>query len=95
MDGKEERVVLVTAIAKITAKNQVTIPSEIRKRIGSGTGDRLIFKAYEDGVVEMEVTKKRSAKDLYGALYRDDVPYFPMAEARSLLKDERAARRKG
>jgi AbrB family looped-hinge helix DNA binding protein len=44
--------------ASITSKGQITLPKEIRDRLGVGTGDRVAFREGEDGtiVVEAEIT---------------------------------------
>lgn len=44
--------------ASITSKGQITIPKEIRDRLGVRTGDRVAFRENEDGtiVVEAETT---------------------------------------
>jgi AbrB family looped-hinge helix DNA binding protein len=36
--------------AKITSKGQITVPHEIRRVMGVGWGDRLIFESDEQGV---------------------------------------------
>jgi AbrB family looped-hinge helix DNA binding protein len=36
--------------AKITSKGQITVPHEIRKLLGVGPGDRLVFEGDERGV---------------------------------------------
>src|ERR1700730_15068774 len=38
----------------VTSKGQITIPKEVRERLGLRTGDRVSFDLREDGVVEME-----------------------------------------
>jgi AbrB family looped-hinge helix DNA binding protein len=40
--------------AKITSKGQITVPREIRKTLGVGPGDRLAFRARDDGSVIVE-----------------------------------------
>jgi AbrB family looped-hinge helix DNA binding protein len=37
--------------AKITSKGQVTIPKEIRDRLGVRPGDRLVFRPTDGGVL--------------------------------------------
>ncbi len=36
--------------AKITSKGQVTLPQEVRRLMGVGSGDRLIFESDAEGV---------------------------------------------
>jgi antitoxin PrlF len=45
-------------LAKITSKGQVTIPLEIRRRLGVGTGDRLIFESGPEGVTVTPAPRK-------------------------------------
>lgn len=36
--------------ARITSKGQITVPREIRRALGVGPGDRLLFEKKEDGI---------------------------------------------
>jgi len=44
--------------AKVTSKGQITIPREIRRRLGVRTGDRLEFEEDRDGVRVTAVRKE-------------------------------------
>jgi AbrB family looped-hinge helix DNA binding protein len=55
----------------LTSKGQVTIPKEIRERLGLGQGDRLDFVVEADGSVRIRPLA-RSPADLYGLLERPD-----------------------
>jgi antitoxin PrlF len=44
--------------AKLTSKGQVTVPKEIRRRLGVRTGDRLLFEEDGDGVRVTAVRKE-------------------------------------
>ena len=39
--------------ATITSKGQVTIPKDVRTRLGVGTGDRVEFVEIQDGVFQV------------------------------------------
>ena len=39
--------------ATITSKGQVTIPKDVRSRLGIGTGDRVEFVEIQDGVFQI------------------------------------------
>jgi AbrB family looped-hinge helix DNA binding protein len=55
--------------ATVTTKGQVTIPKEVRKRLGIETGDRLSFVLQEDGsVIVKPIT--RHVRELGGLLHR-------------------------
>lgn len=56
------------AIARVTAKGQVTIPVEVRRSLGISEGDDLLFEINEAGEARVRVIKRRSVMDLYGAL---------------------------
>jgi AbrB family looped-hinge helix DNA binding protein len=55
--------------ATLTTKGQITIPKEVRERLGVGTGDRLNFIVQEDGSVVMEPLT-RHVRELAGLLHR-------------------------
>jgi AbrB family looped-hinge helix DNA binding protein len=61
------------ATAVLTSKGQVTIPAEVRRRMGIDSGDRIEFIEQEDGryVIEPAVDDVRSLK---GLLRRPDKP---------------------
>ena len=44
--------------AKVTSKGQVTVPREIRRRLGVSAGDRLLFEDHGNGVRVTAVRKK-------------------------------------
>ncbi|MBI5085540.1 MAG: AbrB/MazE/SpoVT family DNA-binding domain-containing protein [Acidobacteria bacterium] len=43
--------------AKITSKGQITVPIAIRRSLGAGVGDRLVFELDEGGVRVRAVRK--------------------------------------
>ncbi len=55
--------------ATITTKGQITIPKEVRDRLGLAVGDRLEFVVDEQGTVVLKPAR-RAARDLYGFLRR-------------------------
>lgn len=56
------------ALARVTAKGQVTIPVEVRKSLDIKEGDDLLFEVSERGEARIRVVKRRRLMDLYGAL---------------------------
>jgi antitoxin PrlF len=44
--------------AKVTSKGQVTVPRDIRRRLGVRAGDRLLFEVDGDGVRVTAVRKE-------------------------------------
>lgn len=57
----------------MTSKGQVTVPQEIRKRLGLKSGDKMTFTLLSDGTVVMR-PKTRRLVDLAGSLTRPDQP---------------------
>ena len=53
--------------ATVTSKGQVTIPADIRKALGLGVGERVVFTRLDDGTAVMRA-KTRSIMDLRGLL---------------------------
>ncbi len=43
--------------SKLTSKGQVTIPVEVRRRLGAETGDRLVFEV-EGSIAQIRVVKR-------------------------------------
>jgi antitoxin PrlF len=73
--------------ATMTTKGQITIPKEVRERLGIDTGDRLSFVVQEDGTVVVKPIT-RHVRDLGGLLERADQRPVSSAEM-----DEGIARR--
>jgi len=53
--------------ATITSKGQLTLPKEVRSRLGVGAGDKVEFRIEADGSITV-LSAKRSARRLYGLL---------------------------
>jgi len=67
-------------LAKITLRGQITIPVEIRKKLGVKDGDKVVF-IEENGRIVMENSVRLALKDVQDAF---------LGEAERLgLKDER------
>lgn len=69
-------------LATLTSKGQVTVPSEIRKRLKLQPGDRLDFVLREDGNIEV-VPLRGSITELKGMVPRpsEAVPLEEMDKA--------------
>lgn len=84
------------ATATVTSKGQITIPIEVRERLGIRTGTRVEFVVRDDGVVEF-LPATRSIRELAGLLKDGGRPMTieEMDEAiaaRVLEEDERSRR---
>lgn len=58
------------AIAKITSKGQLTVPRQVRERLGVGPGDSLEFSFEDDHVVVTPVRQRRLEE--FRGLFRVD-----------------------
>jgi AbrB family looped-hinge helix DNA binding protein len=65
------------SIATVTSKGQVTIPQDVRERLGIVAGTRVEFAERADGVIEF-IPRTASIMDLEGALTWDG-PAFSVA----------------
>ena len=81
----------------MTTKGQVTVPREIRDRLGIKSGDKMAFTMLSDGTVVMRPKTRRLA-DLAGSLTRpgqpgvavDDMnPFAASAAARATKRKSR------
>jgi len=61
------------SIATVTSKGQVTIPQDVRERLGITVGTRVEFAQRADGVVEF-IPLTGSIMDLKGAVAWDGPP---------------------
>lgn len=62
------------SIATVTSKGQVTIPHDVRERLGIVTGTRVEFAERGDGVVEF-IPLTGSIMDLQGIVHWDGPAY--------------------
>jgi antitoxin PrlF len=55
--------------ATVTSKGQITIPKDVRERLGLEAGDRVVFVVQSDRDVVLKPAKT-DVRELYGMLYR-------------------------
>lgn len=53
--------------ATLTSKGQLTVPKDVRDRLGLKSGDRVVFE-FEDGAVRLRVEHRKSLDELMGSL---------------------------
>ena len=80
----------------VTSKGQITIPKDVRERLGLEAGDRVVFVVQSDRDVVLKPAKT-DVRELHGMLYRKGRPPRSIEEmdegiARSLA--EKHARRR-
>ena len=76
-----QRLDAMTTETTMTIKGQVTVPREIRDRLGLQAGDRMAFTMLSDGTVVMRPKTRRLA-DLAGSLTRPGQPTVPVQDMR-------------
>lgn len=64
---------MALAHSKVTAQGQISVPSEIRKKLGVGPGSVLEWEEKDDAVVVRRAGRYTSA-DVHSALFPDGVP---------------------
>ena len=70
--------------ATLTSKGQVTIPAEVRDRLGLKTGDKVDFLFGEEGAVILRSTRT-PFEEIVGAL-RKGKPAVPKADLRTQIR---------
>ena len=71
--------------ATMTSKGQITIPAEIRQRMGLGTGDRIEFVELETGDFAIKPAID-DVSSLKGALHKPKKPVSVDAMKAAILK---------
>lgn len=72
----------------VTSKHQITIPLEIRQKSGIKIGDKVVFQYMSNGNIIIRPIRKKTARELGGALYREGTTYIPLNEARRATQEE-------
>ena len=85
------------ATARITSKGQITVPKQVRDRLGIEPGDALEFH-FEDGRLEVRPVRRRRLKEFRGLFRGERVLDFRAerklaweAQSRQLAEGDRAA----
>src|SRR5688500_1736926 len=75
---------MTTSVARITSKGQITVPKEVRERLGVTAGDSLEFSLDEGAErVEVRPIKRRSIAEFRGIFRtgREGAPGAPPAQS--------------
>jgi antitoxin PrlF len=64
---------MAIAHSKLTAQGQISVPAEVRKKLGVGPGSVLEWEERDDEVVVRRAGRYTSA-DIHAALFPDGVP---------------------
>lgn len=71
----------------LTSKGQVTVPRQIRERLGLQPGDKMTFSVLGDGTVVMRA-KNRKASDLAGIVRQPRKEPVPLEKMRVELTED-------
>jgi AbrB family looped-hinge helix DNA binding protein len=75
--------------ARITSKGQLTIPKEVRRALGVGEGDNLLFEVNETGdEVTVRVARKPVSFADYAGIWREDAG-MSLKEVNSYVRELR------
>lgn len=81
-------------VSTITSKGQVTIPVEIRKKLGLGTGTKIAFVVDDDGNVSLRPPTYPTIASLAGAAGKLDTP-MSWEEMKRLAREGRVIEKYG
>jgi AbrB family looped-hinge helix DNA binding protein len=71
---------MAIAQSKVTAQGQISVPAEIRKKLGVGPGSVLEWDQQDDHVV-VRRAGQYSSEDIHGALFTDGATATKRAES--------------
>lgn len=78
----------------LTSKGQITLPKEIRDRLGLRVGDRVRFRETAEGTIVVE-TETGSLMDLFGALSAPPGKHVTLEEMDEAIRKAAARRGRG
>jgi AbrB family looped-hinge helix DNA binding protein len=65
---------MAIAQSKLTAQGQISIPAEVRKKLGVGPGSVLEWDERDDEIVVRRAAGKHTSSDVHAALFAADRP---------------------
>lgn len=63
-----KEVTVMTAVAKVSSKGQITVPMDVRKHLNVIEGDNIQFRVLGDGQVKVEGIRRKKISQLIGIL---------------------------
>ncbi len=75
--------------ARVTAKGQITVPKEVRDRLGIERGDESEFH-FEGNRLEVMPVRKRSVIEFFGIFRREGMPNLDWEQEREIAWRARA-----
>ncbi len=82
------------AQSKITAQGQISVPAEVRKKLGVGPGSILEWDESNDQVV-VRRAGRHTSKDIHDALFGDRKPKTPTSVKEGIRKHMREKHARG
>jgi antitoxin PrlF len=73
------------AQSKVTAQGQISVPAEVRRKLGIGPGSVLEWDEQEDGVVVRRVGRF-SCQDVHDALFPEKEGREPVADVKEAIR---------
>jgi antitoxin PrlF len=76
---------MAIAQSKVTAQGQISVPAEIRKKLGIGPGSVLEWDEHENGVVVRRVGRF-SSEDVHNALFAKKQKKRPAKDVKDAIR---------
>jgi len=76
---------MVIAQSKVTAQGQISVPAEVRKKLGIGPGSVLEWDEHEGGVVVRRVGRF-SSEDIHNALFAKKEEKKPAVDVKDAIR---------
>jgi AbrB family looped-hinge helix DNA binding protein len=73
------------AKSKLTAQGQISVPAEVRKKLGVSPGSVLEWDELHDEVV-VRRAGRHSSEEIHRAIFPDGAPDFDNSEARDAIR---------
>ncbi|HUN72405.1 MAG TPA: AbrB/MazE/SpoVT family DNA-binding domain-containing protein [Steroidobacteraceae bacterium] len=76
---------MAIAHSRLTAQGQISVPAEVRKKLGVGPGSVLEWEEQNDQVV-VRRAGRYSSKDIHGALFAKEPPKKTPGEVKDAIR---------
>ncbi|HJS92062.1 MAG TPA: AbrB/MazE/SpoVT family DNA-binding domain-containing protein [Steroidobacteraceae bacterium] len=76
---------MAIAQSRLTAQNQISVPAEVRKKLGVGPGSVLEWEEQNDQVIVRRAGRYTS-KDVHGALFPDAGPKETSVDVKEAIR---------
>ena len=76
---------MAIAQSRLTAQGLISVPAEVRKKLGVGTGSVLEWDE-QDGLIVVRRAGRYTSEDVHRALFPEEVPRKGPAEAKDAIR---------